>query len=299
MADVVKLRSRLMRKPIVVAPGVYDAFTALVAEQSGFRTLYVSGAAISYTRLGRPDIGLVSMSEVVEIVGMIRDRVDADLIVDADTGYGNALNVGRTMRLFERAGANAIQLEDQDFPKRCGHLDGKVLIPAAEMAGKIKAALDARRSRETLVIARTDAIAVEGFERAIERAALYRDAGADVLFVEAPKTRVELKRIPPALGNVPLMANMVEGGKTPVLSAAELESMGFALVIFPGGIVRALACMASEYYASLSADGTSEPFRSRMLDFTSLNQLVGTPEMLALGKRYESLARRNKRGTRR
>src|SRR6266566_3792465 len=221
MADVAKLRSRLKRKPIVVAPGVYDAFTALVAEQSGFTTLYVSGAAISYTRLGRPDIGLVSVCEVVEIVS-------------ADTGYGNALNVGRTMRLFERAGASAIQLEDQEFPKRCGHLDGKVLIPAAEMAGKIKAALDARRSRETLVIARTDAIAVEGFERAVERAALYRDAGADVLFVEAPKTRAELKRIPPALDGVPLMANMVEGGETPVLSAAELESMGFALVIFPG-----------------------------------------------------------------
>src|SRR5215510_1006527 len=251
MADVVKLRSRLMRKPIVVAPGVYDAFTALVAEQSGFGTLYVSGAAISYTRLGRPDIGLVSMSEVVEIVAVMRDRVNADLIVDADTGYGNALNVGRTMRLFERAGASALQLEDQDFPKRCGHLDGKALIPAAEMIGKIKAALDARRSRETLVIAR------EGFERAIERAALYRDAGADMLFVEAPKTRAELQRIPPALGGVPLMANMVEGGKTPVLSAAELESMGFALAIFPGGIVRALARMASEYYASLAAGGTS------------------------------------------
>jgi 2-methylisocitrate lyase-like PEP mutase family enzyme len=301
MTDVAKLGSRLKRRPIVVAPGVYDAFTALVAEQSGFTTLYVSGAAISYTRLGRPDIGLVSMSEVVEIVGVMRDRVDADLIVDADTGYGNALNVGRTMRLFERAGASAIQLEDQDFPKRCGHLDGKVLIPAAEMAGKIKAALDARRSRATLVIARTDAIAVEGFERAIERAALYRDAGADLLFVEAPKTRVELKRIPPALGGVPLMANMVEGGKTPVLSAAELESMGFALVIFPGGIVRALGRMASEYYASLAGRGTSEPFRSRMLDFTGLNQLIGTPEMLALGKRYDSRARPpgRKRGTRR
>jgi 2-methylisocitrate lyase-like PEP mutase family enzyme len=301
MTDVAKLGSRLKRRPIVVAPGVYDAFTALVAEQSGFTTLYVSGAAISYTRLGRPDIGLVSMSEVVEIVGVMRDRVDADLIVDADTGYGNALNVGRTMRLFERAGASAIQLEDQDFPKRCGHLDGKVLIPAAEMAGKIKAALDARRSRETLVIARTDAIAVEGFERAIERAALYRDAGADVLFVEAPKTRVELKRIPPALGDVPLMANMVEGGKTPVLSAAELESMGFGLVIFPGGIVRALARMAREYYASLAAGGTSEPFRSRMLDFTGLNELIGTPEMLALGRRYDSRARPlgRKRGTRR
>jgi 2-methylisocitrate lyase-like PEP mutase family enzyme len=163
MADVANLRTRLMRKPIIVAPGVYDAFTALVAEQSGFRTLYVSGAAISYTRLGRPDIGLVSLGEVVEIVGMIRDRVDAELIVDADTGYGNTLNVGRTIRLFERAGASAIQLEDQDFPKRCGHLDDKVLIPAAEMAGKIKAAVDARRSREMLVIARTDAIAVEGF----------------------------------------------------------------------------------------------------------------------------------------
>jgi len=290
-----------MRKPIVVAPGVYDAFTALVAEQSGFKTLYVSGAAISYTRLGRPDIGLVSMSEVVEIVGVMRDRVNADLIVDADTGYGNALNVGRTTRLFERAGASAIQLEDQDFPKRCGHLDGKVLIPAAEMVGKIKAALDARRLRETLVIARTDAIAVEGFERAIERAALYRDAGADVLFVEAPKTRAELKRIPPALRGVPLMANMVEGGKTPVLSAAELESMGFALVIFPGGIVRALARMASEYYGSLAAGGTSEPFRSRMLDFTGLNELIGTQEMLALGKRYDSAARPTgkKRGTRR
>jgi 2-methylisocitrate lyase-like PEP mutase family enzyme len=169
------------------------------------------------------------------------------------------------------------------------------------MVGKIKAALDARRSRETLVIARTDAVAVEGFESAIERAALYRDAGADVLFVEAPKTRVELKRIPPALGGVPLMANMVEGGKTPVLSAAELESMGFALVIFPGGIVRALARMASEYYASLAAGGTSEPFRSRMLDFAGLNELIGTPDMLALGKRYDASTRPSgsKGGTRR
>ena len=288
MAETVSLRQRLMGKPIVVAPGVYDAFTALIAEQAGFPTLYVSGAAIAYTRLGRPDIGLVSMNEVVEIIAMIRDRANADLIVDADTGYGNALNVTRTMRLFERAGANAIQLEDQEFPKRCGHLDGKTLIAETEMAGKIKAALDARRSRETLVIARTDAIAVEGFERAIERAALYRDAGADLLFVEAPKTRAELGRIAPALRGVPLMANMVEGGKTPPLSAAELEAMGFALVIFPGGVVRALARTASEYYATLAARGTSAAFRSRMLDFTGINELVGTPEMLALGKRYAS-----------
>ncbi|HMG80167.1 MAG TPA: isocitrate lyase/phosphoenolpyruvate mutase family protein [Xanthobacteraceae bacterium] len=282
------LRARLTRKPIVVAPGVYDAFTALVAEQAAFRTLYVSGAAIAYTRLGRSDIGLVSMSEVADVIGNIRDRVAADLIVDADTGYGNALNVARTVRLFERAGANAIQIEDQSFPKRCGHLDEKRLVPAAEMVGKIKAALDARQSRDTLVIARTDAVGVEGFDKAIERALAYRDAGADMLFVEAPKTQAELKRIPPALGGVPLMANMVEGGKTPLLTAAELEALGFALVIFPGGIVRALGQMASEYYASLAAHGTSEPFRSRMLDFTGLNDLIGTPELLAVGKRYDA-----------
>lgn len=292
MADAETLRSRLNRKPIVVAPGVYDAFTALVATQAGFATLYVSGAAIAYTRLGRPDIGLVSMSEVAETLALIRGRVDAHLIVDADTGYGNALNVARTVRSLERMGADAIQLEDQDFPKRCGHLDGKALIPAQEMCGKIHAAVDARHSRETLIIARTDAVAVDGVEAAIERAGLYRAAGADVLFVEAPRTRDDLTRIVSRLGgNVPLLANMVEGGKTPPLSAAELEAIGFALVIFPGGIVRALAHTAREYYASLAGHGTTEPFRSRMLDFEGLNNLIGTAEMVALGKRYETPVR--------
>jgi 2-methylisocitrate lyase-like PEP mutase family enzyme len=282
------LRARLSQKPIVVAPGVYDAFTALVASQAGFTTLYVSGAAIAYTRLGRPDIGLVSMSEVADTVTLIRDRVGAALIVDADTGYGNALNVVRTVRTFERAGATAVQLEDQDFPKRCGHLDGKGLIPADEMLGKIKAALDTRASRDTLIIARTDAIAVEGFERAVERAARYAQAGADMLFVEAPKTRDELARVAKALPGVALMANMVEGGKTPILPAAELEAIGFSLVIFPGGIVRALGHMAADYYGSLAANGTTEPFRNRMLGFEEINRVIGTPEMIALGKRYES-----------
>ena len=288
MAIGESLHSRLARKPVVVAPGVYDAFTALVAAQAGFATLYVSGAAIAYTRLGRPDIGLVSVSEIAQTAAMIRDRVASHLIVDADTGYGNALNVARTVREFERVGANAIQIEDQDFPKRCGHLDGKALIPAAEMCGKLRAALDARRARDTLIIARTDAIAVEGFDRAIERAVMYGEAGADMLFVEAPKTRDDLARMAGALsGSAPLMANMVEGGKTPPLSAAELEAIGFALVIFPGGIVRAFGHLASEYYASLAKHGSSEPFRSRMLDFAGLNDLIGTPELLALGKRYE------------
>jgi 2-methylisocitrate lyase-like PEP mutase family enzyme len=289
MAEPETLQSRLARKPIVIAPGIYDAFTALVAQQAGFSTLYLSGAAIAYTRLGRPDIGLVSMVEVAQTLALIRERVTAHLIVDADTGYGNALNVRRTVQEFERAGADAIQIEDQDFPKRCGPLDNKVVIPAHEMCGKIRAALDARRDRGTLIIARTDAIAVEGLDRAIERANMYREAGADMLFVEAPKTRDDLSQVTTALvGKVPLMANMVEGGKTPLLPAKDLEAKGFALVIFPGGIVRAFGRLASDYYASLAAHGTSEPFRNQMLDFNGLNDLIGTPEMLALGKRYEA-----------
>src|SRR4029079_14466288 len=209
MTEADSLRSRLSRKPIVVAPGVYDPFTALIASRAGFTALYVSGAAIAYTKLGRPDIGLVTMTEVTDTLALIRDRVDSHLIVDADTGYGNALNVVRTVREFERAGATAIQLEDQDFPKRCGHLDGKSLVPMQEMCGKIRAAVDTRHSRETLIIARTDAVAVEGLPRALERAAAYREAGADVLFVEAPKTRDELASIASQLGNaLPLLANM-------------------------------------------------------------------------------------------
>ena len=288
------LRARLSHPPILIAPGVYDPLTALIAERAGFETLYVSGAAIAYTRLGRPDIGLVSMNEVVETVALIRDRVGAHLVVDADTGYGNALNVQRAVRLLERAGANAIQIEDQDFPKRCGHLDDKVLVSAQEMVGKIKAAIDSRASTETLIIARTDAVAVEGFDRAIARATLYREAGADMLFIEAPRQRDELGRIGALMGkSVALMANMVEGGKTPVLPASELEALGFALVIFPGAIVRALAKSAEEFYGSLKASGSTDAFRPRMFDFDALNRLIGTPEMLELGKRYEAAAAPN------
>lgn len=287
------LLARLAQPQIVIAPGIYDALTAHLAERAGFSTLYISGAAIAYTRLGRADIGLVAMSEVADTIALIRDRVKAHLVVDADTGYGNALNVGRTVRLFERAGANAIQIEDQTFPKRCGHLDNKTLISAEEMIGKIKAALDARQSRETLLIARTDAVAVEGFDRAVSRAAAYRDAGADILFVEAPKTREELQRIPRALKGVPLIANMVEGGKTPPLTAADLEAIGYSLVIFPGAIVRVLARAASEFYASLAAHGSSEPFRDRMFDFIALNDAIETPQLIALGKKYEDAGKRS------
>lgn len=282
------LKARFRQPQIVLAPGVYDALTASLATDAGFEALYVSGASIAYTRLGGPDIGLVSMAEVAETITMIRDRVATPLIVDADTGYGNALNMQRTMRLFERAGANALQIEDQSFPKRCGHLADKGVIPAAEMVGKIKAATDARASDETLVIARTDAIAVEGFERALERAHLYAAAGADMLFVEAPGSSEELTRVVSELkGTLPLMANMVEGGRTPIRSTGALEELGFSLVIFPGGIVRALARAAQDFYASLKAHGTTDPFRDRMFDFDQLNAVIGTPAMIAAGKAYE------------
>ena len=284
------LSARLRRPPILMAAGAYDPLTALIAERAGLEALYVSGAGIAYTRLGRPDVGLVSMNEVVQTVALIRDRVAVNLIVDADTGYGNALNVQRTVRLLERAGANAIQIEDQDFPKRCGHLDDKRLIPAREMVGKIKAAVDARASAETLIIARTDAIAVEGFDRAMARAALFHEAGADVLFIEAPRRRDELNRLGAKFGKLaPLLANMVEGGKTPILPADELEALGFAVVIFAAGVVRAVAKTAEEFYASLKANGSTAPFGARMFDFDGLNRLIGTPEMLERGRHYAGL----------
>ena len=282
------LRARLARPPIVVAPGVYDALTASLATTAGFEALYLSGAAIAYTRLGRPDIGLVSMAEVADVLAMVCERVGTPVIVDADTGYGNALNVQRTVQLFERAGAAAIQLEDQTFPKRCGHLADKGVVPVGEMIGKIQAAVDARRSSTTRIVARTDAVAVEGFQPAIERALRYREAGADLLFVEAPRSRDQLAALTAALGgSVPLMANMVEGGQTPVLPAAELQALGFSLVIFPGAIVRTLAWQAQAFYGALHRDGTTDAFRDRMFDFEAINGIVGTADLLAQGRRYE------------
>lgn len=282
------LKARLAQERVLPAPGIYDALTASLAAAAGFEALYLSGAAIAYTRLGRPDIGLVSMTEVAEVIALVRDRVPTPVIVDADNGYGNALNVQRTVRTFERAGASALQLEDQTMPKRCGHLQDKSLISTAEMIGKIKAAVDARASEETLIIARTDAVAVEGFEPAIERARLYAEAGADVLFVEAPRSQDQLATVTRALGNgLPLLVNMVEGGDTPLATTEELGELGFKIVIFPGGIVRALARTAQAYYRSLFTNGSNEPFREHMFDFSALNGLIGTADLLAQGREYD------------
>jgi 2-methylisocitrate lyase-like PEP mutase family enzyme len=282
------LKSRLQRKPILLAPGVSDSFTAMLAFQAGAEALYVSGAAMAYTRLGRPDIGLMTMTEVAETISLIRDRVPLPLIVDADDGYGNSLNMQRTMRMFERAGADAIQIEDQCYPKRCGHFSQKRLVPPAQMVGKLRAAIDARHSQDVVVIARTDAIEAEGFDAAIDRANQYAEAGADILFVEAPRSSEQLSTIVAALGGrAPLMANMVEGGKTPMLSANELETLGFSLVIFPAGVVRASAHAVQRFYQTLLRDGTSASFQSNMLDLQGLNDVIGTSEMLAMGKTYD------------
>lgn len=282
------LKARLAHAPILVAPGVYDALTGALAEAAGFEALYLSGAAVAYTRLGRPDIGLTSLSEMADTLALIRDRVTLPIVIDADNGFGNALNAQRTMRIYERAGANALQVEDQSYPKRCGHLADKSLISAPEMAGKIAAMADARHSSDTLIIARTDAIAVEGLEAALDRAETYLEAGADALFIEAPQSEEQLAAVTARFaGRAPLMANMVEGGATPIRTAADLEAMGFSLVIFPGGIVRALAKTAEEYYASLRAHGSNAPFAGRMFDFAGLNARVGTDAMLAEGRRYD------------
>ena len=286
---MINLRHRLAQPQALLAPGVYDALSALIAEQAGFEALYLSGASIAYTRLGCCDVGLTTFSEVEDTLARISERVRLPLIVDADTGFGNALNVQRTVRGLERAGAAMIQLEDQTFPKRCGHLDGKSVVPVPEMRGKLRAAFDARRSADTLILARTDALAVEGLDAALDRAEAYLECGADALFIEALRTPEQMDAACARFaGRVPLLANMVEGGKTPVQSVAQLAARGFRIVIFPGGTARAVAFALQGYFASLHSAQTTLPWRDRMLDFDALNRVLGTPELLERGRRYES-----------
>lgn len=280
---------RLATPQIILAPGVYDALSALVAEQAGFEALYLSGASIAYTRLGRSDVGLTTYTEVEDTLARITERVRTPVIVDADTGFGNALNTQRTVRGFERAGAAMVQIEDQGFPKRCGHLDGKTVVPTAEMCGKLKAAVDARHSANTLILARTDALAVEGIDAAFDRAEAYLACGVDALFIEALRTPEQMDAACQRFAHrIALLANMVEGGKTPVQSANELHQRGFRLAIFPGGTARAVAHTLQSYYASLHAHQTTAPFKDHMLDFDGLNALIGTPELMAQGRSYES-----------
>lgn len=286
MSHAATLRG-LLAGPAFIAPGCYDALTALLIEQAGFSCAYVSGASIAFTRLGRPDIGLTTLTEVGDTVAGMRERVTLPLIVDGDNGFGNALNVQRTVRLLERMGASAIQLEDQTMPKRCGHLAGKTLVPVDEMRGKIRAAQDARSDADTVIVARTDAVAVEGFEAALARAHAYVEEGADVLFVEALRTREQFERAGREFGSrVPLLANMVEGGQSPLMPLADLAGLGFRLAIYPGAMVRVIARAGRDYLATLKSDGTTAGMLGRMLDFDGINRLVGTADLLRAGSTY-------------
>ncbi|CAP42006.1 isocitrate lyase/PEP mutase family protein [Bordetella petrii] len=281
------LKDKLAAGGAVLAPGIYDALSALIAEQAGFDALYLSGASIAYARLGRSDVGLTTYTEVEDVLARITERVRCPVIVDGDTGFGNALNVQRTVRGFERAGAAMIQLEDQGFPKRCGHLAGKSLVPAEEMCGKLRAALDARASDATLILARTDAVAVEGLDAAFERAERYLECGVDAIFIEALRSPAQLDAACARFAaRVPLLANMVEGGQTPIESAEALAARGFRIVIFPGGTARAVAHALQAYYGSLRQHGTTAPWRDRMLDFDQLNALIGTPALMDEASRY-------------
>jgi 2-methylisocitrate lyase-like PEP mutase family enzyme len=285
MSHAASLRRLVAQPGCLQVPGVYDGLTALLVERAGFPVAFLSGAALSYTRFGRPDLGLVCMDEVAQAVGAMRERVALPLIVDADTGFGNALNVQRTVREFEKAGASAIQLEDQLAPKRCGHMAGKQVVPAAEMVGKIRAALDARRDPDTIVIARTDAHGVEGFDAALARAVAYAEAGADWVFYEGPDTVDQMRAVARAVDR-PLVHNLVEGGRTPVTRIDELAALGYRIGLHPGFLVHLLAATAPAMLAQLRADGTSDAMRDRLSDLGRMNALLGAPELLADAARY-------------
>lgn len=279
----------LLAEPnLLLAPGIYDSLSGLIATNAGAKAVYLSGASLAYTRFGISDLGLVSVSEVNDTLAAITDRIETPVIVDGDNGFGNALNVQRTVRSFERSGAAAIQLEDQAFPKRCGHLDGKTLISKVEMVGKIKAALDARNNQDMQIIARTDARAVEGLSAAMDRAEAYCEAGADILFIEAPQSLDEMKKLTAQFaGRIPLLANMVEGGKTPIHSTDELAEIGYKIAIFPGGAVRAIAHHLTDYFGQLIANGNNIKFAKKMYDFNGLNDIIETNALLDLGIKYE------------
>ena len=279
----------LLEEPnLLLAPGIYDSLSGLIATKAGAKAVYLSGASLAYTRFGISDLGLVSVSEVNDTLAAIADRIETPVIVDGDNGFGNALNVQRTVRSFERSGAAAIQLEDQAFPKRCGHLDGKTLISKTEMVGKIKAALDARTSQDMLIIARTDARAVEGLSAAMDRAEAYYEAGADIMFIEAPQSLDEMKQLTAHFaGRIPLLANMVEGGKTPIQSSDDLAKIGYKIVIFPGGAVRAIAHHLTDYFGQLLANGNNTKFSKKMYDFNNLNDIIETNGLLNLGVKYQ------------
>jgi 2-methylisocitrate lyase-like PEP mutase family enzyme len=278
------LRELLARPGALMAPGVADALVARLVARHGFDAVYMTGAGTTAVRLGMPDVGLLTMSEMVDNAGRIAEASGLPVVADADTGYGGVLNVRRTVQAYERAGVAGVHIEDQEMPKRCGHLLGKVLVPAEEMAAKIRAAVDARVDKDFVIIARTDAIAVEGFEKALDRAALYREAGADILFVEAPGPD-QLPQIAPRL-KAPLLYNMATSGKTPFLKKEEIEKLGFKLIIYPNWCVLAAIRAVSHVLETLKRDGTIAGIAGDVPSFREFFDLLGMPEVQAMEARY-------------
>lgn len=274
-----QIRQLFNEKKILLSVGVYDALSARIVDQAGLPSVYITGYGAAASMMGLPDIGLMTMSEMLAHVRYIASSVHCPVIADADTGYGGPVNVARTVREYEAAGVDVIQLEDQEWPKRCGHMEGKRLVGPEEMVRRIEAAISARRSSDFLVIARTDAIAVEGFDAALERARAYRDAGADILFVEAPRTEAELAEIPRAL-NVPCLANMVEGGKSPFHSVRQLEDMGYAVAIYPISTLLTAARSVRRVVEAFKTEGTSLSRIDDMMNFREFNELIGVKDYL-------------------
>jgi 2,3-dimethylmalate lyase len=271
---------------MVLAPGCYDALGARLIEEAGFSAAYMTGFGSAASRLGRPDVGLMTLSEMVDNARRIAQAVAIPVIADADTGYGNAINVIRTVREYESAGVGAIHLEDQVMPKKCGHMEGKQVVPAAEMAAKVAAAVAARRSGELLIIARTDARAVEGLDAALERARMYRDAGADALFVEAPQSTEEIEAIARSFPDVPLLFNYAEGGKTPAVTHSFLRDLGFKLVIFPLSVVLAATGAIRAALAQIKADGTPVELLPSLLPFGEFLDFIGIAEIRELEQQF-------------
>lgn len=282
-----KLRERLRGQEILVLPGVYDALTAKIAESVGFQGLVMGGYGIAASRLGEPDVGYLSMNEMADALRGITRAVNLPVFADADTGYGNSLSVMRTMREYENAGAAAVLFEDQLWPKRCGHMAGKQVIDKTEHAAKIRAAADARQDENTLLIARTDARAVYGLTEAIERGKLYLDSGAEALFIEAPQSREEMEKICKAFPDTVLIANMIEGGKTPSLTAKELENIGFKIVFWPCSSVYTVTKAFREVMQTLHLTGSTEAAADKMLSFTEFNEFIGLDKYNELDKKYK------------
>lgn len=270
----------------VVAPGAYDALTALLVQNAGFPVIYLGGSAVSYTQLGRPDVGLVGYADVLQRLRVIRDRVDLPVIVDIDTGYGGVVAVQHAVKGMEQAGAAAVQIEDQAWPKRCGHLAGRRVEPIATMVGKVRAAVEARSSDDFLVIARTDSLTVEGLDAAIERAQAYRDAGSDLVYVEAPETVDEMRAITSRVDGWHAI-DMVEGGRIPLIAADELAAIGYRLVIYPNPITRAVVRASQTVLGALASSGTTASVLDSVATFDELQDLLGLPELSALEERLE------------